>query len=92
MSIDTDCSKLLKAMELSLQIYTCNGVNNPNLPIPRKKSQGGPDQIYEDHSCMVIEQEDFIDAINNPEFGRNQIYGPGRDYNWAASYKFSTIH
>lgn len=75
----------------ALQVYTCNGIFNATLPIPRKKSQGGPSGIYTDHSCIVIENESVIDAINNPEFRVNQIYGPGRPYNWEASYVFSTL-
>ncbi|TCD70826.1 hypothetical protein EIP91_001516 [Steccherinum ochraceum] len=76
----------------ALQVYTCNGIYNASLPIPRKTSQGGPSSgVYEDHSCVVIEQESWIDAINNPEFGIDQIYGPGRDYDWESTYTFSTL-
>jgi aldose 1-epimerase len=69
----------------ALQIYTCNYVAN----VPRKVDQGGPSVNYTDHSCLVIEQESYIDGINNPEFGVNQIYGPERPYVWKSSYKFS---
>ncbi|THV08395.1 galactose mutarotase-like protein [Dendrothele bispora CBS 962.96] len=65
--------------QAALQIYTCNGVA-PGLA--RKKDQGGPDAFYEDHSCMVIEQESLIDSINNPEFGVDDIFGPERPYDW----------
>ncbi|KAJ7094624.1 galactose mutarotase-like protein [Mycena belliarum] len=75
----------------ALQIYTCNGIFNPKLPIPRKANQGGPGTVYGDHSCLVIEQESWIDGINNPEFPVNQIYGPLRPYNWEASYAFSVL-
>ncbi|KAJ7498768.1 galactose mutarotase-like domain-containing protein [Mycena latifolia] len=75
----------------ALQIYTCNGIFNPALPIPRKADQGGPGTVYSDHSCVVIEQESWIDGINNPEFPVNQIYGPGRPYDWEASYAFSVL-
>ncbi|KAH7931243.1 galactose mutarotase-like protein [Leucogyrophana mollusca] len=75
----------------ALQMYTCNGIYNATLPIPRKGSQGGPDYHYQDHSCVVIEQESYIDAINNPEYNVNQIYGPGRDYVWEAAYTFSVM-
>lgn len=73
------------------QVYTCNGIFNETLPIPRKQSQGGPPNIYTDHSCMVIEAESIIDAINNPEFGVDQIYDPARPYSWEASYVFTTV-
>jgi len=75
----------------ALQVYTCNSIFNASLPIPRKTTQGGPDTIYADHSCVVIENENLIDAINNPEFGVNPIYGPERPYDWEASYVFSTL-
>ncbi|KZP17313.1 galactose mutarotase-like protein [Athelia psychrophila] len=75
----------------ALQMYTCDGIYNATNPIPRKKDQGGPDYHYTDHSCVVLEQESYIDAINNPEYGINQIYGPGRDYNWESKYVFSVV-
>jgi len=67
-------------------------VNNGTLPIPRKKNQGGPDAFYENHSCLVIEQQSAIDAINNPAWGINQIFGPNKPYDWNAEYSFSIIH
>ncbi|KAG7096790.1 hypothetical protein E1B28_004200 [Marasmius oreades] len=72
----------------ALQIYTCNGLDGT---IPRKKEQGGPEATYGKHSCLVIEQESIIDAINNPEFGVNQIFGPERRYEWEAVYRFSRL-
>ena len=69
-----------RADDSPLQAYTCDGIFNATLFIPRKRSQGGPSGIYTDHSCIVIENESIIDAINNPEFGVNQIYGPERPY------------
>ncbi|KAF9055529.1 galactose mutarotase-like protein [Hymenopellis radicata] len=53
----------------ALQIYSCNGIFNPDLPIPRKAAHGGPSSSYPQHSCLVIEQESWLDAINNPEGG-----------------------
>ncbi|KIJ70101.1 hypothetical protein HYDPIDRAFT_23244 [Hydnomerulius pinastri MD-312] len=76
----------------ALQMYACNGIYNASLPIPRKGTQGGPKSYYQDHSCVVIEQESYIDAINNPEYNSNQIYGPGRDYLWEAAYQFSVTN
>ncbi|EIN10310.1 galactose mutarotase-like protein [Punctularia strigosozonata HHB-11173 SS5] len=76
----------------ALQVYTCDGIFNASLPIPRKADQGGPSEFYTDHSCLVVEQESWIDAINQPEWGIDQIYGPKRDYNWESTYAFSVIH
>jgi len=80
----------VKTDQPALQVYTCNGVSNP-VPIPRKRSQGGPSSTYSDHSCLVIEQESYIDAINNPDFHINQIYGPSRPYSWESTYQFSVV-
>jgi len=77
--------------QIALQIYTCNGIASP-VEIARKVAQGGPVATYQDHTCLVIEQESVIDAINNPNFGINQINGPTRPYEWSATYSFSTIH
>ncbi|KDR81433.1 hypothetical protein GALMADRAFT_239324 [Galerina marginata CBS 339.88] len=73
----------------AVQMFSCNGVSAAS--IPRKTTQGGPGAIYTDHSCIAIEIESVIDAINNPEFGVDQIYGPGRAYDWEAFYVFSNI-
>ncbi|KZV99630.1 galactose mutarotase-like protein [Exidia glandulosa HHB12029] len=73
----------------ALQIYTCNGIWSATNPIPRKKSQGKGH--YVNHSCIVVEQESWIDAINNPQWGIDQIYGPGKDYVWDATYAFSVV-
>ncbi|KAJ6455940.1 galactose mutarotase-like protein [Mycena vulgaris] len=78
-------------------IYDKNNFEDPVFSIwsvnsgIKKADQGGPGTVYADHSCLVIEQESWIDAINNPEFKVNQIYGPGRPYSWEASYAFSVL-
>lgn len=44
------------------------------------------------YGCMVMEVEDWIDAINQPEWQREKknIFGPGDDpYVLQATYKFS---
>lgn len=73
----------------ALQIYTCNGIWSATNPIPRKKAQGKGH--YVNHSCIVVEQESWIDAINNPKWGIDQIYGPGEEYVWDATYAFSVV-
>ncbi|CAE6509872.1 unnamed protein product [Rhizoctonia solani] len=67
-----------------VQIYTGNW-----LAIPRKKVHGGPDLQYESFSAVAIEPEGYVDAINNPAWGVDQIYYPGRDLKWATTYQFS---
>ncbi|CAG8010292.1 unnamed protein product [Penicillium nalgiovense] len=68
--------------QAALQIYTCSGQNGS---VATKKSQYG---------CFVIETEDWIYFINNPEWGHlpYQVFGPddGPAVNWA-TYQFGTI-
>ena len=73
-------------------MYTCDGINNGTLQIPRKKDQGGPGTFYDNHSCLVIEQESAIAAINYPSWNIDQIYGPNRPYQWNAEYAFTVVH
>ncbi|KAG9124340.1 hypothetical protein FRC07_011977 [Ceratobasidium sp. 392] len=69
-----------------VQIYSGNW-----LQIPRKIAHGGPSLIYDQYSAVAIEPEGYIDAINNPEWGVDQIYYPGRDFKWASTYQFSVV-
>ncbi|KAH8082172.1 galactose mutarotase-like protein [Filobasidium floriforme] len=69
----------------AIQVYTCGGQNGT---IPVKKSQGSG--FYEKNSCMVVEMEGVIDAINNPEWDIDQWYSPERPYEWRATYTFSS--
>lgn len=51
-----------------VQIYTGNW-----LAIPRKAVHGGPDLTYDPYSAIAIEPEGYVDAINNPAWGVDQI-------------------
>ena len=86
--------------QAALQIYTCNGQNGT---IATKESQakrnkeqdGNAGAAYvNQYGCIVIETEDWIDGINQPQWGRlpYQIFGPndGPAVNWA-TYQFSTL-
>lgn len=47
------------------------------------------------YGCVVIEVEDWIDGINNPQWGRDsrQIFGPTDEaYSLQATYNFSLNH
>ncbi|ORY55139.1 aldose 1-epimerase [Pseudomassariella vexata] len=78
----------------AFQMYSCNGQNGS---MALKTSQGLDDKEYfpriiPQYGCVVMEVEDWIDAINQPEWGRSskQIYEPGGDpYILQASYRFS---
>lgn len=75
----------------AFQMYSCNGQNGS---MALKNTQGlstGPRTIPK-YGCVVLEVEDWIDAINQPEWQREkkQIYEPGGDpYVLQASYRFS---
>lgn len=50
------------------QVYTAYWLNTP-----RKVVHGGPSVNYTSYSAVAIEQEGYIDAINTPEWGVDQI-------------------
>lgn len=62
-----------------------------------KSTQGlfdaeGRERTIQQYGCVVMEVEDWIDGINQPEWGRGkkQIFGPGDEpYVLQASYRFS---
>ncbi|KXN83299.1 Aldose 1-epimerase, partial [Leucoagaricus sp. SymC.cos] len=69
------------------QVYTAYWLNTP-----RKVVHGGPDLVYSPWAAVAIEQQGYVDAINTPEWNVDQIYGPGRDFSWSTTYKFSVVH
>lgn len=78
----------------AFQVYSCNGQNSS---VALKKDQGLFDnedfpRVIPQYGCMVLEVEDWIDAINQPSWQREkkQIFSPGGDpYVLQASYVFS---
>jgi aldose 1-epimerase len=78
----------------AFQLYSCNGQNGS---MALKTTQGlfnnsAFPRTIPQYGCVVLEVEDWIDAINQPEWQRSkkQIYGPGSDpYVLQASYRFS---
>lgn len=96
----TGISLEIATNQAAMQVYTCNGQNGS---IPTKDSQakrnkaddgdaGAP--YIEQYGCIVFETEDWIDGINNPQWGRRQyqIAGPddGPIVNFA-TYQFDTL-
>lgn len=73
-------------------MYSCGGQNGS---VALKQTQGlfdvpGRERVIEKYGCVVMEVQDWIDAINNPEWGRDQIWGPEDGaYTLKASYQFS---
>ena len=52
----------------AVQVYTAYWLDTP-----RKAVHGGPSLNYTSWSAVAIEQEGYIDAINTPEWGVDQI-------------------
>lgn len=78
----------------AIQAYTCDGISSAKGNLPRKRAHGGDgtlNKFYDNHSCVVLEMEGYIDGINHPEWNQDQIYDPSRPYVWESEYKFSTV-
>jgi aldose 1-epimerase len=60
----------VRTNQRSLQIYSCNGLNGT---IEAKSSQqhGKDTTGYDQFSCIVIETQQWIDGINNPQWGQD---------------------
>lgn len=63
----------IRTNQHSLQIYTCDNLNGT---IPVKKSQqhstNGSTTYVPQYGCVVIETQQWIDGINNPQWGQGQ--------------------
>lgn len=63
----------IKTNQQSLQIYTCDNLNRT---IPVKQSQqhssNGSTTYVPQYGCVVIETQQWIDGINNPQWGQDQ--------------------
>ena len=78
----------------AFQMYTCNFQDGT---MALKKTQGLFDnpkfpRTIPKYGCLVLEVQEWIDAINQPQWGRGkrQIFEPGGDpYVLQASYRFS---
>ncbi|KAJ5135240.1 uncharacterized protein N7515_004518 [Penicillium bovifimosum] len=86
--------------QAAVQIYTCDGqdgtIATKESQAKRNKAETGHAgaSVVNQYGCFVIETEDWIDGINNPEWGRvpYQVFGPedGPAVNWA-TYQFGTV-
>lgn len=71
--------------QIAAQVYTAIGFDGS---VPRKASQGGPDKKYGRMSAIALEQQGFIDAVNQPGWGVPSFLRPGEEYKWEATYAF----
>ncbi|KAF1952429.1 galactose mutarotase-like protein [Byssothecium circinans] len=75
----------------AFQVYGCGGQNG-SLPIKSTQGLEGRNRVIEKYGCIVLEVEDWIDAINHPEWQREKknIFGPEDPaYTLEATYVFS---
>jgi len=61
----------------AIQIYACVGQDG-TIPVKESQQHGDNTTYVEKYGCVVIEAEEWIDGINNPQWGRNQyqIFSP----------------
>ena len=76
----------------AFQVYSCGGQNDT---VTLKQTQGTDTRrTVPQYGCVVMEVQDYIDGINQPEWGRQrkQIFGPGDPpYVLNARYDFSVL-
>ncbi|KAF1836135.1 aldose 1-epimerase [Decorospora gaudefroyi] len=76
----------------AFQMYSC-GFQDGTLPYKSTQGAPGGSGFVQQFGCVVMEVQDWIDAINNPEWMREkkQIYGPATPaFTLEAEYVFST--
>jgi aldose 1-epimerase len=90
-SPDTGISMSLRTNQGSLQIYNCVGQAGA-IATKKSQQQDGVTTVNK-YGCLVIEPQQWIDGINNPQWGQTdrQIFGPDTRVaeNWA-QYEFGT--
>lgn len=65
----------IRTNQQSLQIYTCNNVAlMANIPVKHSQqhSTNGSTTTVPKYGCVVIETQQWIDGINNPQWGQDQ--------------------
>jgi aldose 1-epimerase len=78
--------------QAAFQMYSCPGQDG-TLPIKSTQGAEGGSRFVPKYGCVVMEVQDWIDAINQPEWQREkrQIFGPDDPaYTLEANYVFST--
>ena len=87
----------IRTNQQSLQIYTCNNIAlMANIPVKQSQqhSTNGSTTTVPKYGCVVIETQQWIDGINNPQWGQDQYQIYSVDSEPAvvfAQYDFSII-
>lgn len=75
----------------AVQIFSCDGMRAKNITLKSTQGVAGREPFIQDTGCLVIEVEDWIDGINQPQWGHKQIWAPeDGPYTLTAKYVFST--
>ncbi|KAL6708942.1 hypothetical protein ACN47E_002069 [Coniothyrium glycines] len=77
----------------AFQMYSCPGQDGAQVPYKSTQGPNGTSGYVQKYGCVVMEVQDWIDAINQPEWQREkrQIFGPDSPtYTLEADYVFST--
>ncbi|KAI5797800.1 galactose mutarotase-like domain-containing protein [Geopyxis carbonaria] len=76
----------------AFQVYGCEAQSG-TAPIKKTQGRKGGPRTVVNGGCVVLEVEDWIDAINHPEWMREkkQVFGPGETYKLTARYEFDTV-
>ncbi|KAG0652612.1 Galactose mutarotase [Hyphodiscus hymeniophilus] len=61
----------VKTNQQSLQIYTCDNLNG-TIVAKAGQQHGNETTTYGQYGCIVIETQQWIDGINNPQWGQEQ--------------------
>lgn len=77
----------------SLQLYACDNLNG-TIPVKKSQQHGNGTSYVPKFGCLVIETQQWIDGINNPQWGQDQyqVYTPTTQpaVNFA-QYEFSIL-
>ncbi|KAI8062102.1 galactose mutarotase-like domain-containing protein [Gongronella butleri] len=76
--------------QVAMQLYTCNGLDG-TIPVKKTQTYHGKQQFVQQYGCYVIEAENYIDGINNPQWGEEHtgIVRKGETYTQHTKYHFS---
>jgi aldose 1-epimerase len=81
----------LRTDQVGVVIYSCNWFDGSG---SLKSTQGLENRTTVTRSsCVAIEAHDYVDGINNPEWGRKkaQLTGPKDTYTWESSWEFGLV-
>lgn len=91
----TGIEMTMSTNQIGIQIYSCVSQNGSikikSAQQQRNSGVQGATDVVNQYGCFALEPQAYIDAINNPEWGINEIYSPetGPSVNFA-TYDFST--